>query len=794
MEMSQALITHQPPARTELNLTGAAADMDHQSEAKKAIGDPIGDPLVILPDTEKRDWISIDNFSELTGISYRNSAAAVKNAAEGKPWRGHPLHVRKLEGGRGGAGGIRYEVAALSLPEELQTKWYARFIREAPAIPGLPAATTGKNGAAIPAQHLARAKWLYALIRPALLHPKHSPGRSKAVKELAEKEHSDWQGKPRTFSSVSLYKHIECYEKAGLAGLVRKPRSDVSAERYLLFRVWDMAMRPLLEAKKSGLAQAVAEEFTRHARGLWANGVAGWREAQSMGQAELARLTATGLERRLDLGNESAPTHARYGMSALEFRNCQPSRSFVEAQREYRLLYIKEYDAKKWFDKIAPRVKRQRGGILPMDVVIGDVHPVDIKLMRALLDAGVRANLGQDELAALLEGRGDDVTARAIAWQDLATNRVWIDLIVLPPREAVRREHVAFSFSAMAGEWGCPRTLYLDNGGEYSWVEMIEPFTEMSRLMQDFKFQWLRDDGDVQGARREVAQAIVRAMPYNAPAKPIEGLFSVLESVYFNKLAGWIGGNRMTKKTHNVGKTPRPYTGTFEQFHGDIAQCLNYYHSRPQQGALGGKSPWQALEDFIEEGWKAVKIDPDMLRMVFAFRDTRAVQPGGYIRWDNRWFHHEELAKHVKVKGVQGKLNVRLPSHDPSCLFVELPGGQWLTAGPAPYQGFVGDSAGPEFKAKLEKSLRVYLHDLKGDCGRIYWRDEMAAQMAARPEIPAGPQLTLAEAEKMQAALEQSAARITQEAAQAQGAKVVSQWISSAEVNSVVDGVKWTED
>jgi hypothetical protein len=49
-------------------------------------------------------------------------------------------------------------------------------------------------------------------------------------------------------------------------------------------------------------------------------------------------------------------------------------------------------------------------------------------------------------------------------------------------------------------------------------------------------------------------KTIVRAKPYNARAKPIEGIFGVLETHHFAKLPGWVGGNRMKSKTANIGR------------------------------------------------------------------------------------------------------------------------------------------------------------------------------------------------------------------------------------------------
>ena len=63
-----------------------------------------------------------------------------------------------------------------------------------------------------------------------------------------------------------------------------------------------------------------------------------------------------------------------------------------------------------------------------MDIIVGDVHPIDIKLTRA---------------------DGTAVMPRAIAWQDVTTQRLHVTLIQLEKGEDVKQVHVAQCFAAM---------------------------------------------------------------------------------------------------------------------------------------------------------------------------------------------------------------------------------------------------------------------------------------------------------------------------------------------------------
>lgn len=74
---------------------------------------------------------------------------------------------------------------------------------------------------------------------------------------------------------------------------------------------------------------------------------------------------------------------------------------------------------------------------------------------------------------------------------------------------------------------------------------------------------------------------VIRAQPYNAAAKPIEGQFSVIEKGPFAMVPGWIAGDRMAKKTHNVGKDPLPFPETEEDFANAVRVALDYGHTHP---------------------------------------------------------------------------------------------------------------------------------------------------------------------------------------------------------------------
>jgi hypothetical protein len=63
-------------------------------------------------------WITSQAFAERAGISVQAARGALRATLDGASWRGARLEVRRRLG-RGGRGGLVYEVALSSLPFDL---------------------------------------------------------------------------------------------------------------------------------------------------------------------------------------------------------------------------------------------------------------------------------------------------------------------------------------------------------------------------------------------------------------------------------------------------------------------------------------------------------------------------------------------------------------------------------------------------------------------------------------------------------------------------------------------------
>ncbi|MEP2705246.1 MAG: hypothetical protein ABJQ71_23065, partial [Roseibium sp.] len=97
-----------------------------------------------------------------------------------------------------------------------------------------------------------------------------------------------------------------------------------------------------------------------------------------------------------------------------------------------------------------------------------------------------------------------------------------------------RNVDVIEAFVAMAqhSAFGLPKTLYCDNGKEYLFADFL-----------DDAMQLLVPNVGERGKSR-----VIRALPYNASAKPIEAWFGHFEQQFLKTCPGYIGDDRMNPK------------------------------------------------------------------------------------------------------------------------------------------------------------------------------------------------------------------------------------------------------
>ncbi|MER9273595.1 hypothetical protein [Mesorhizobium sp. M0643] len=375
----------------------------------------------------------------------------------------------------------------------------------------------------------------------------------------------------------------------------RHGRADKGKKRVVISRQWD-AFVPF----DAGTKAKIAEDLKQEIRGLLAAGAA-WGHVKLFARNFLVETTRSWGFRPSDLASfEQA---------------CSIPWTLVSEELPYRKVHQFRTNRKAYEDS-RPRGRRSIEGMRPMELVVGDVHPIDIHLTRA---------------------EGSICTAKLIAFLDWATGRVWCDLIAFDKRGGVNNRDVIEVFAAMVAHpaFGLPEALYIDNGKEYGFATYLD--TAMILTVPGFY-----------GPARTMR--VVNALPYNAPAKPIERWFGDFEARYLSTLPGWISGNRMNKRQEAIGRTVAPY-GTFEDFVPTFFGLLKAYHSVPtgKQSGLKGLWPNAIFQQHVAAGWSAITMSRDEIRAAVARRVERTVLQGAFQIRGRRW-SCEELWQYTHDK------------------------------------------------------------------------------------------------------------------------------------------------
>ena len=543
------------------------------------------------------DWLTAAGFAAVAGISGRGARKALSRAFEGRSWRGKALTVRKVPS-RGGAGGWAFEVLASSVTGDGDNL---------PAVPDALTPTVPARAAPRPSPTGTAAAQRHEIIRPVLALERSAAGRKRAVTEAARRA---------GVSERTIYDWLAAHEAGGVGALKRRPREDRGQRKHTISAAWDAWAD---EAKLDGATKArIAADLERHVRSLWAATTElGVRRIALLASDKLAEFTeAAGFE----------------GNARRLKTTCKLSLRFVRRDSHYRAVAIYDQDAKQWHDKHRPRIRRTREGQAPMSTVFGDVHHQDVLLPRA---------------------DGSTFTAKLVAFLDWANNRVFVHPVFPAKGEGVRQEHVIEAYIAMTQDpgWGMPQVLYLDNGKEYGCLDLVADALQLVSQMRAFD--------DVPGVDPAVLQRprpIVKAMPYNAAAKPIEPAFKALERGFFSLLPGWVGGDRMAKKTANMGREPIPYLHGEAVFLADLQECIATYHATPQTGALRGRTPNEAFNEAVDAGWQRIDIARGALLAAFGRDEFRTVLQGGFS-YGARTYTHPA----IQALPAGTRLHLRIP-------------------------------------------------------------------------------------------------------------------------------------
>lgn len=611
------------------------------------------------------NFVPLSMVAELAGVSRQALAkvCALTSHDSSFTWRGARLSLRQISG-RGGRSGLRYEIDSETLPIDLQQRLKDHF-----AIVDHPVSRIEGSK---------KHNWFLLILSPALAHLPRSAERRAAIEAIASRPHVDWTGNLRKLSIRTIERWIAAADQRGAQAFVRQSRVDKNVSRVALSQAWDMAVTIDPVAKSQ-----IAEQIRGYVRGLIVKDTQR-TVIKTLAAAKLRELTiAAGM-----------PAAAALPADVFEL-----PRRIIDVESQYRKVAIFDKNRKAHEDA-KPRIFRSRDGLQPQEIVVGDVHHLDIVMNRP---------------------DGSEAWPKAIAWLDLATNRIWMDLVLLEKGEGIRNADVIASFVRMVTAWGMPQSLYLDNGSEYRWPEFVDDALKLVARV-DYSFE-------------NRASQVIRAKPYNAPAKAIEGIFGVLEQRYFRTLPGWAGGDRTNKRTHQVGKSTEPFPGTLQDLGGAIGSHLRLYEMTPQLGTLKGRSPRQTLEAAINAGWERVAIDARELHTVFATDEIRILRQGHISYGGDKWTCRE-------LQRFQGdRVIVRAPKFDrPDMLALLDPQGRKVIGYALPAKRFgILDPAGAREAAEMDKVRRSGVRELRASAPHVDPNREIVRLVASIPAALPAP-------------------------------------------------------
>ncbi|MCA1979835.1 MAG: Mu transposase C-terminal domain-containing protein, partial [Thiobacillus sp.] len=428
-------------------------------------------------------------------------------------------------------------------------------------------------------ERVLKARDLMLLLKPLLDLPERHRGRRAMAESIAAA-----LGK----SVAQVYRLADVAREHGVMGLARiGERRDRGQARTLISGPWLAWASETLAVWPGEDLPVLAERMRQAVRSAWVGGAPSERQCWLKATAAVAK----------DLMEMGCPREA-----CAALLNVPAPRRYLAAEgQHFRVAGRALRDGKSIYDKHLAPVRRTAKGLLPGDLVCGDITPLDIPVLR-------------DD--------GSTAYARIIAWHDVATNWLWADLVLLDKGTGIRREHVAASYAGMCerAPFGAPRRIYLDNGSEYKWDEMLVA----CKRLADFTGQaFAADEATTAPAERQV----IRSIPFRPRGKRIEGLFGNL-SDWLGWWFGYVGGNRMTKKVATLGKGVQP--APFAAVKDWLDRTLADYHVTPQPRSehMDGMSPQQKLTAALESGWRPWRINALTLLLAFADYHIRTIDRG----------------------------------------------------------------------------------------------------------------------------------------------------------------------
>jgi transposase InsO family protein len=389
---------------------------------------------------------------------------------------------------------------------------------------------------------------------------------SPAARGAAVKQVHEQTGMPLR----TVWRYVRSYNRHGLEGLMRRRPMNAGERRCAVSMTFDKAF--VAAGHSPALLPDLAAYVDERVAGLWAG-----------------RGYTTGENRIQELAEDELYEHCQSQGVPLSKASCKIGRRRIREKRDHEIVAKRDHDAKA-FANLLPSIVRSSTGCAPMEVVFSDVKHFDVMITRE---------------------NGKPVYPKLIGFLDAGTQRIFSYFVMCPERHQVNQLLVAEALIEMCRDesWGLPKCLYLDNGTEFRGLDKIMPIISLIN----------KEDG----------RGIIRAEPYNAKAKQIEGLFGRLDRTCFSSMPGYTGRDRTDKKTQNVGREPVPWQGSFEDFTEHCGMLIETYHRRKIGGQWRDRSPYEILQSKVDDGWRPIFAERFALELAFCDRKRARLYKDG---------------------------------------------------------------------------------------------------------------------------------------------------------------------
>ena len=113
---------------------------------------------------------------------------------------------------------------------------------------------------------------------------------------------------------------------------------------------------------------------------------------------------------------------------------------------------------------------------------------------------------------------------------------------------------------------------------------------------------------------------------------------------------GYAGKDRMVKKTQTVGRSPKPYPGTADDFMAEFCGLVEDVNHQPfTSGPYQGRSGMDVLAEKAAAGWRPTWASPLAIDAAFCERTQLAIQRGA-VRYKGVRYTHPRLSAVVTPK------------------------------------------------------------------------------------------------------------------------------------------------